>query len=215
MDLLPATRRVCHLPRMIGIMTTDRMKSTVPHDFREVRIDIFLQRYSTICYHLKWIRLSHFLNNLHQGWWYNDCGLVNLNGINSNSQSNTNAYVPSPFEGIVWYPFSAAKSGRGASIDVDGGSWATFKATEMKISATIESSKSYSYECWTRAMTLLNKKILRITIKISYFLNGLFSCWYHRNSGYYSNTCNSRSRCKWRCCRIIHVRISYVSGLCS
>ena len=65
------------------------------------------------------------------GWWHSGCGTVNLNGINSNTQLNTN--VVTPYNGIVWYPFFASKSGRGASLEVDGGSWATFKATEMKI----------------------------------------------------------------------------------
>ena len=56
---------------------------------------------------------------------------MNLNGINSNTQLNTNNVTA--YNGIVWYPFFTSTSGRGTSLEVDGGSWATFKATEMKI----------------------------------------------------------------------------------
>ena len=69
------------------------------------------------------------------GWWYSDCGVVNLNGINANFQSN------SAMTGIVHYPWYTSVSGRGAALEVDGGSWKSFKATEMKISGTTESSK--------------------------------------------------------------------------
>ena len=68
--------------------------------------------------------------------------MVNLNGINSNSQLNT-VDPPTAYNGIVWYPFFASLEGRGAStlMQPDGGSWATFKATEMKISANVELEK--------------------------------------------------------------------------
>ena len=67
------------------------------------------------------------------GWWHNGCGSVNLNGINSNSQLNT--VNPTAYDGIIWYPFYATLTGRGANLEADGGSWATFKATQMKIFA--------------------------------------------------------------------------------
>ena len=52
-----------------------------------------------------------------------------------------NTGVVTPYQGIVWYDFTPSESGRGMSLEVDGGSWATFKATEMKMFTTMESSK--------------------------------------------------------------------------
>ena len=76
------------------------------------------------------------------GWWYNNCGFTNLNGINSDAQLNAHGEINiNPYQGIVWYPFIPSDSARGKNLDVDGGSWATFKATEMKIFATVENSK--------------------------------------------------------------------------
>ena len=70
------------------------------------------------------------------GWWHSGCGLVNLNGINSNSQLNT--VEATAYNGIVWYPFFANTEGRGTQLEPDGGSWRSFKATEMKISANVD-----------------------------------------------------------------------------
>ena len=75
------------------------------------------------------------------GWWYSDCGQINLNGVNSNSQLNTGAVTA--FTGIAWYPFFSSTSGRGLDLDILGGSWKTFKATEMKMSTTIERSNYF------------------------------------------------------------------------
>ena len=65
------------------------------------------------------------------GWWHNGCGSVNLNGVNSNSQLNT--ANPVAYNGIIWYPAYSTLDGRGTNLEPDGGSWATFKATEMRI----------------------------------------------------------------------------------
>ena len=70
----------------------------------------------------------------YSGWWHNGCGSVNLNGVNANSQLNAVNPVVA-YHGIIWYPFYATLTGRGASLEADGGSWASFKATEMKIFA--------------------------------------------------------------------------------
>ena len=45
-----------------------------------------------------------------------------------------------PFQGIAWYDAYATVDGRGASLEPDGGKWATYKATEMKIYANIDLS---------------------------------------------------------------------------
>ena len=78
--------------------------------------------------------ITHFI--LHIGWWHSGCGMVNLNGINSNSQLNT--VDPTAYNGIVWYPFFASTEGRGTQLEPDGGTWRTFKATEMKIYANVD-----------------------------------------------------------------------------
>ena len=65
---------------------------------------------------------------------------MNLNGLNSNSQINNVPGSVTPFKGISWYDAYATVSGRGASLEPDGGKWATYKATEMKIYANIDLS---------------------------------------------------------------------------
>ena len=48
-----------------------------------------------------------------------------------------------PYVGIVWYDFfktPAGLGGRGTMLEVDGGSWASFKATEMRIFTNIDLS---------------------------------------------------------------------------
>ena len=72
------------------------------------------------------------------GWWHGECGLANLNGINSNSQLNPVGGSITPYNGIIWYNAFTTTSGRGTSLEVDGGSWATYKATEMKIYTNID-----------------------------------------------------------------------------
>ena len=70
--------------------------------------------------------------------------MVNLNGINSDSQLNN--VNPTIYNGIVWYPFFTSTEGRGTNLEVDGGTWSTFKATEMKIAANVvleEGKKQY------------------------------------------------------------------------
>ena len=49
--------------------------------------------------------------------------------------------VTEAFKGITWYPFLVSTSGRGASLEPEGGSWATFKATEMKITTYMDTRK--------------------------------------------------------------------------
>lgn len=72
------------------------------------------------------------------GWWYGDCGLVNPNGMNYDTQINE-GYVNREnwYKGIAWYSFFPSATGRGASLEIDGGSWASFKGTEIKISTTV------------------------------------------------------------------------------
>ena len=48
-------------------------------------------------------------------------------------------------KGISWYTFFPSTTDRGANLEVDGGSWATFAATEMKIFTTLQNSKIYLY----------------------------------------------------------------------
>ena len=95
---------------------------------------------------------------------------MNLNGINSNTQLNTN--VVTPYNGIVWYPFFASTSGRGASLEVDGGSWATFKATEMKI---------FSYVALDEGNTILIKFSLVSCLLNSFIIQPNF-CIIHQFS---------------------------------
>ena len=47
-----------------------------------------------------------------------------------------------PYNGIVWYPFFASTKYRGSVLEADGGSWATFKATEMKMFTSVELDES-------------------------------------------------------------------------
>ena len=44
-----------------------------------------------------------------------------------------NTVTPVPYNGIVWYPFFSSVVGRGTNLEADGGSWKTFRATEMRI----------------------------------------------------------------------------------
>ena len=76
------------------------------------------------------------------GWWHAGCGTVNLNGVNSNSQLNPHGGTVNPYNGIVWYPFYASTKDRGSELEADGGSWATFKATEMRIFTGVEPDQS-------------------------------------------------------------------------
>ena len=50
-----------------------------------------------------------------------------------------------PYNGIVWYPFYASEQDRGLQLETDGGSWATFKATEMRIFTNVEPDEG---TCW-------------------------------------------------------------------
>ena len=53
--------------------------------------------------------------------------------------------MESLFQGIVWYTSFPSTTGRGAKLEVDGGSWATYRATKMRISTTLRfTSKPYS-----------------------------------------------------------------------
>ena len=68
---------------------------------------------------------------------------MNLNGVNNNIQMNTIAGSIMPYVGIVWYDFFKTPTdfgGRGTMLEVDGGSWASFKATEMRIFTNIDLS---------------------------------------------------------------------------
>ena len=70
---------------------------------------------------------------------------MNLNGLNADMQLNTKIacnYDDSikPYTGIVWYDFFKTKENRGAALEIDGGSWKSFKATEMRIFANIDLS---------------------------------------------------------------------------
>ena len=47
----------------------------------------------------------------------------------------------SPYDGIVWYPFTESPAGRGASLEVYGGTWKTWKKSEMRIILEPEYSK--------------------------------------------------------------------------
>ena len=74
------------------------------------------------------------------GLWYSGFGTTYFNGLNANSQLSTDDAVPTPFNGIVWYNFYPSSVGRRASLEADGGSWKTFKATEMRISTYLDRS---------------------------------------------------------------------------
>ena len=68
---------------------------------------------------------------------------MNLNGINSNAQLNT--VTATPYNGIVWYDSYASDEGRGTNLEPDGGSWHTFKATEMRIRGTYVNADDGNY----------------------------------------------------------------------
>ena len=75
-----------------------------------------------------------------KGWWHNGCGKMNLNGVNADIQLNIKHACIKPYAGIVWYDFFKTKENRGAALEIDGGSWKSFKATEMRIFADIDLS---------------------------------------------------------------------------
>ena len=74
------------------------------------------------------------------GWWHNGCGKMNLNGLNNDIQLNTIPGSIMPYTGIVWYDFFKNTEGRGTMLEPDGGLWASFKATEMRIYTNIDLS---------------------------------------------------------------------------
>ena len=103
------------------------------------------------------------------GWWHSGCGTVNLNGINSNTQLNTN--VVTAYNGIVWYPFFTSTSGRGTSLEVDGGSWATFKATEMKIFSYVPIVEGKNISIKISLDFCFSKHFIHIRTKALYYLS--------------------------------------------
>ena len=62
---------------------------------------------------------------------------MNLNGINANAAMNTAIPATDPYKGIVWYDFFTSSAGRGTGLEVEGGLWKSFKATEMRIYTTV------------------------------------------------------------------------------
>ena len=73
--------------------------------------------------------------------------------------------VTEAFKGITWYPFLVSTSGRGASLEPEGGSWASFKATEMKISTYMDIRNLHTNFTFNLYYLSLPKKVLR-SIKI-------------------------------------------------
>ena len=46
---------------------------------------------------------------------------------------NANKQLNDVYSGIIWYDAYVSEEGRGTNLDADGGSWKSFKATEMRI----------------------------------------------------------------------------------
>ena len=63
--------------------------------------------------------------------------------MNSNKQLNIDNVTP--YNGIVWYDSYTSDEGRGTNLEADGGSWQTFKATEMRIIGSYLDSDEGNY----------------------------------------------------------------------
>ena len=73
--------------------------------------------------------------------------------------------VTEAFKGITWYPFLVSTSGRGASLEPEGGSWASFKATEMKISTYMDIRNLHTNFTFNLYYLSLPKKVFKIKIR--------------------------------------------------
>ena len=69
--------------------------------------------------------------------------------------------VTEAFKGITWYPFLVSTSGRGASLEPEGGSWASFKATEMKISTYMDIRNLHTNFTFNLYYLSLPKKVFK------------------------------------------------------